>query len=130
MEDLLTEIPEVEELILSSEEEKTGKNVGDKVGWILHVDGASSSDGSGERVILTAPTGEKYTYALRFDFKCSNNESEYEALIAGLKIAKSMGVDNIDVYGDSMLIANKVRGSYEAKEAHIKKIPPDGPEAG
>nr|GEW01308.1 transcription initiation factor IIB-2 [Tanacetum cinerariifolium] len=44
------------------------------------------------RLILTSPKGVKFTYALRFQFTVSNNEAEYEALVAGLRIAARMGV--------------------------------------
>nr|GEV98345.1 hypothetical protein [Tanacetum cinerariifolium] len=49
-------------------------------------------DGSGVGLILTNPDGVEFTYALRFQFAASNNEAEYEALIAGLRIATQMGV--------------------------------------
>ncbi|GJV49910.1 reverse transcriptase domain-containing protein [Tanacetum coccineum] len=48
-------------------------------------------DGSGAGLILTSPEGAEFTYALRFQFTASNNEAEYEALIAGLRIAAQMG---------------------------------------
>ncbi|GJT35327.1 reverse transcriptase domain-containing protein [Tanacetum coccineum] len=53
--------------------------------------------GSGAGLILTNPEGAEFTYALRFQFTASNNEAEYEALIAGLWIATQMGVRNIQV---------------------------------
>ncbi|GJU86859.1 reverse transcriptase domain-containing protein [Tanacetum coccineum] len=56
--------------------------------WILFTDRSSCVDGSGARLILTNPEGTKFTYALRFRFEATNNEAEYEALIAGLRIAK------------------------------------------
>ena len=40
-------------------------------------------------------------YALRFRFKASNNEVEYEALIAGLKLAKEMKVESLEIFSDS-----------------------------
>ncbi|GKB18591.1 reverse transcriptase domain-containing protein [Tanacetum coccineum] len=49
-------------------------------------------DGFGASLILTSPEGTEFTYALRFQFIASNNEAEYEALIAGLRIAVQMGV--------------------------------------
>ncbi|GJS35105.1 reverse transcriptase domain-containing protein [Tanacetum coccineum] len=57
--------------------------------WILFTDGSSCVDGSGAGLILTNPEGAEFTYTLRFRFDATNNESEYEALIAGLRIAKS-----------------------------------------
>ncbi|GKB15345.1 reverse transcriptase domain-containing protein [Tanacetum coccineum] len=84
--------------------------------WILFTDGSSCTDGSGAGLILTNPEGMKFTYALRFRFDATNNEAEYEALIVGLKIAKQMGVKNLQANFDSRLVANQVKGTYVAKE--------------
>ncbi|GJZ52817.1 reverse transcriptase domain-containing protein [Tanacetum coccineum] len=50
-------------------------------------------------------------------FEATNNEAEYEALIAGLRIAEQMGVKNLQANVDSRLVANQVNGSYIAKES-------------
>nr|GEW45738.1 reverse transcriptase domain-containing protein [Tanacetum cinerariifolium] len=71
--------------------------------WTHFTDGSSCVDGSGAGIILTNPEGVEFTYALRFQFMTSNNEAEYEALVAGLRIATQMGVKNIQVNGDSKL---------------------------
>ncbi|GJS20433.1 reverse transcriptase domain-containing protein [Tanacetum coccineum] len=63
----------------------------------LFTDGSSCVDGSGAGLILTSPEGTEFTYALRFQFTTSNNEAEYEALIAGLRTAAQMGVRNVHV---------------------------------
>nr|GEV94474.1 reverse transcriptase domain-containing protein [Tanacetum cinerariifolium] len=55
--------------------------------WTLFTDESSCVDGSGAGLILTSLDGTGFTYALRFQFTASNNEAEYEALIAGLRIA-------------------------------------------
>ncbi|GJX26949.1 reverse transcriptase domain-containing protein [Tanacetum coccineum] len=62
-----------------------------------------------------------FTYALRFQFTAFNNEAEYEALIAGLRIAAQMGVCNVHVSVDSKLVANQNLGTYVAKEENIIK---------
>ncbi|GKA58105.1 reverse transcriptase domain-containing protein [Tanacetum coccineum] len=51
----------------------------------------------------------------------SNNEAEYEALIAGLRIAAQMGVRNVHVSVDSKLVANQVLEAYVAKEENMIK---------
>nr|GEW77218.1 hypothetical protein [Tanacetum cinerariifolium] len=51
----------------------------------------------------------------------SNNEAEYEALIAGLRIAAQMGVQNVHVSVDSKLVANQVLGAYVSKEENMIK---------
>nr|XP_027088503.1 uncharacterized protein LOC113709849 [Coffea arabica] len=89
--------------------------------WTLYVDGASSKEGCGAGLFLISPTGEELPYALRFDFRASNNESEYEALIAGMEMARRLGARSIKVYSDSQLIVNQVGGSYEVKEGSLRK---------
>nr|GEZ93198.1 reverse transcriptase domain-containing protein [Tanacetum cinerariifolium] len=64
---------------------------------------SSCVDGSGAGLILTSPEGVEFTYALRFQFIASNNEAEYEALVAGLRIAARIGVKNVQVSVDSKL---------------------------
>nr|GEU42857.1 reverse transcriptase domain-containing protein [Tanacetum cinerariifolium] len=68
-----------------------------------------------------ASVGTEFTYALRFQFAASNNEAEYEALIAGLRIAARMGVQNVYVSVDSKLVSNQVLGAYVAKEENMIK---------
>ncbi|MCI78084.1 gag-pol polyprotein, partial [Trifolium medium] len=48
------------------------------------VDGSSNLRGSGAGVVLEGPDGVLIEQTLRFDFKASNNQAEYEALIAGM----------------------------------------------
>ncbi|GKB40755.1 reverse transcriptase domain-containing protein [Tanacetum coccineum] len=55
--------------------------------WTLFTDGSLCVDGLGAGLILTSLEGTEFTYALRFQFTASNNEAEYKALIAGLRIA-------------------------------------------
>nr|GEY07983.1 hypothetical protein [Tanacetum cinerariifolium] len=55
------------------------------------------------------------------EFATSNNEAEYEALIAGLRIAARMGVKDVHVSIDSKLVANQVLGTYVAKEDNMVK---------
>ncbi|GJV82725.1 reverse transcriptase domain-containing protein [Tanacetum coccineum] len=87
--------------------------------WILFTDGSSCTDGSRAGLILTNPEGIEFTYALRFRFDATNNEAEYEALIAGLRIAEQIGVKILQANVDSRLVANPVNGMYVAKEADM-----------
>nr|GEY05338.1 reverse transcriptase domain-containing protein [Tanacetum cinerariifolium] len=89
--------------------------------WTLFTDGSSCVDGSGAGLILTNPEGVEFTYALRFQFTASNNEAEYEELVAGLWIAARMTVKNVQVNVDSKLVANQVLGTYVAKEDNMIK---------
>ena len=72
--------------------------------WKLSVNGAANAQGSRAGLILTSPKGIDIEYALRFGFQASNNEAEYEVVIAGLNLAHSMEVDQLEVCSDSQLV--------------------------
>nr|GEW80131.1 reverse transcriptase domain-containing protein [Tanacetum cinerariifolium] len=88
--------------------------------WKLFTDGASSSDGSGAGLVLVNPKGKEYTYTLRFEFETTNNEAEYKALVAGLRIAKEMQIQELAIFVDSQLVASQDKGLFEAKKQTIK----------
>ena len=69
--------------------------------WTLCVDGASRQSGAGIGLQLTSPTREMIEQAVRLGFSASNNESEYEALIAGLELALAVGADSLSIRSDS-----------------------------
>ena len=85
------------------------------------MDGSSNMSGTGAGLILVNPEGIIAEYALRFKFFVTNNGAEYEALIAGLKIAKELEVDRLQVYSDSQLVVGQVSRNYEAWEDSMAK---------
>ncbi|XP_068486581.1 uncharacterized protein [Phaseolus vulgaris] len=87
--------------------------------WVLSVDGSSNQQGSGADVILEGPNGLLIEQALRFSFKASNNQAEYEALVAGMLLAKEMGARSLLVKSDSLLIIGQVIGEYQAKDPQM-----------
>nr|GEY89733.1 reverse transcriptase domain-containing protein [Tanacetum cinerariifolium] len=87
--------------------------------WVLFTDESSCTDGSGAGLKLINLEGMEFTYALRFRFDATNNEAEYEALIAGIRIAEQMGVKNLQANVDLRLVANQVNETYVAKEADM-----------
>ena len=94
--------------------------------WRLSVDGATNAQGSGAGLILTSSDGIDIEYALRFGFRASNNEAEYEAVIAGLNLAHSMEVDQLEVCNDSQLVVKQIEDSYEARGKKNDPIPQEG----
>ncbi|GAV75201.1 RVT_3 domain-containing protein [Cephalotus follicularis] len=82
----------------------------------LSVDGSSFLTGSGARLVLTSPDGWTLEYALRFKFKTTINEAEWEALIGGLTGAKHLEVQKIEASSDSQLVVGLANGEYEARE--------------
>ena len=58
---------------------------------------------------------------VHLDFPTTNNEVEYEALVAGLDLAKAAGAISVIVYYDSQVITSQVNGDYECKGERMKK---------
>ncbi|XP_076948517.1 uncharacterized protein LOC143620795 [Bidens hawaiensis] len=83
--------------------------------WTLFTDGASSGEGSGAGLKLINPNGQEFTNAIKLNFKSTNNEAEYEAFLAELRIVKKLGVKFLEARVDSMLIAGQISGTYDAK---------------
>ena len=102
-----------------AEPSKDAQTMTDLSIWKISVDGASNEQGSGAGLILTSPEGIDIEYALRFGFHTSNNEAEYEAVIAGLNLAHSLLVDQLEVYSDSQLVVKQIEDTYEAKSGRM-----------
>jgi len=83
------------------------------------MDGSSNQQGSGAGVILEGPDGLLIEQALRFAFKGSNNQAEYETLIAGMLLAKEIGAKGLLAKSDSLLVTGQVTGEYQAKDPQM-----------
>ena len=89
--------------------------------WVIKVDGSSTLYAGGIGIILKSSEGDKLKYAARLQYQTTNNKAEYQALLKGLKLAKSLGAESVIVHGDSQFIINQVNGMCEAKESQMKK---------
>ena len=68
------------------------------------MDGSSTQHAGGIRVVLQSPEGDKLKYKLHLQYQPTNNEVEYEALLKGLELAKSVEARSILILGDSQLV--------------------------
>ena len=57
---------------------------------------------------------------IRLDFPTTNNEVEYEALVADLDLARAVGATSVVIYCDSQVITNQINGDYECKGERMK----------
>ncbi|SPT18504.1 unnamed protein product [Triticum aestivum] len=83
--------------------------------WTMFFDGSKMLNGSGAGIVLVSPRGDKLSYVLQIHFDSSNNEAEYEALLYGLRMAISLGVRRLMVYGDSDLVVNQVMKEWDVR---------------
>ena len=88
---------------------------------VVYVNGSFILYAGGIGVILKSPEGDKLKFAACLQYQTTNNKVEYEALLKGLELAKSLEAESIVVQGDSQLIIGQVNGTCEAKEEWMKK---------
>ena len=81
-------------------------------GWKLFFDGASNRKGVGIGVVLMSESGEYCPISAQLRFYCTNNMSEYEACILGLRLAVDMGIQELLNLGDSDLLVHQIQGEW------------------
>ncbi|XP_074324259.1 uncharacterized protein LOC141661175 [Apium graveolens] len=88
--------------------------------WKLFVDGSMAGKKCGAGLILSSPEGFEICQAIRFDFPLTNNEAEYEALLAEMELARSLEAKHLRAFSDSMLAVKHFTGEYEQKDPRTK----------
>ncbi|XP_070021979.1 uncharacterized protein [Nicotiana sylvestris] len=104
------------------EEEKelqlfNGSNLGI---WTLFTDDSSTVKGAGLGIVLVPPTGETIRQAIKYH-SITNNETEYEAVIAGLELTRELSINQIIIKNDSQLVVNQMIGAYTARKARMQQ---------
>ena len=90
------------------------------------MDGSLGEQGFGAWIVLEGPEGEEISYAVKLEFTATNNQAEYEALIAGLELAKAVKADRVKIRTNSQLVANHVSERFQLRdgrmEQYLKKV--------
>ena len=84
--------------------------------WVVHVDGSSTQHVGGLGIVLLSSKIDILKHKVHLQYQTTNNETEYEALLKGLELAKSVEAESVLVLGDSQLIMGQVDRTCEAKE--------------
>ncbi|XP_058221003.1 uncharacterized protein LOC131331154 [Rhododendron vialii] len=98
--------------------------------WEMYFDGATRSPNgqkqedlknnkSGIGVVFVTPNNAIIPHSFALTEGCSNNEAEYEAVIAGLELALQIPIEELLVYGDSELVIKQLRGEYIVNKASL-----------
>jgi hypothetical protein len=80
--------------------------------WQLFFDGSVCKEGQGIGYVLVSLNGLWHETSIRIEYCCTNNQIEYEALLFGLMHLDGMGIKDIDVFRDSLLVVQQVRGEF------------------
>ncbi|XP_074282985.1 uncharacterized protein LOC141607527 [Silene latifolia] len=86
--------------------------------WILFTDGESIVR-TGLGLVIKSPQGDIIAQAVSCEFKATNNKAEYKALITRLKVSLDLGVQNLKIKTDSLLIVNQIKGTYTEKDVKM-----------
>ncbi|MCI01817.1 putative protein NYNRIN-like, partial [Trifolium medium] len=89
--------------------------------WTIFVDGASNATGAGAGIILENENGILIEVSLALSFLTSNNQAEYKAFLAGLRLAEDMQAKEIKIYTDSQLVASHVLREYQTKNDNLSE---------
>jgi len=84
--------------------------------WTLYVDGSSNPKGAGVGIVLEGPNDILIEKSLNFSFKTSNNQAEYEAILAGLSLAREVGVKTLTCKTDSKLTVGHLNDKFQIKD--------------
>jgi ribonuclease HI len=81
--------------------------------WGLYFDGSICSKGHGAGCVVVSPSGVYIDLSIRLEFACTNNQVEYESLLHGFEFLRDLGARDVDVFGDSNLIVQQIRGDSQ-----------------
>ena len=84
--------------------------------WGMVFDGVANSYGNSIGAVIITPQSTHFPFTARLTFKCINNMSECEACIMGLEEAIDLRIKYLDVYGDSALVVNQIKGERETNQ--------------
>ena len=89
--------------------------------WTLNIDGVSRKSGVGIGLQLRTPSRDKIEQSIRLGFSASNNESEYEAILAGLELAAALSAHRLLIQSDSQLVVGQVNEEFESRDPRMAK---------
>ena len=89
--------------------------------WTVNVDRVSRQTGTGISLQLKSPSGDKIEQEIWLGFSASDNESKYEAILAGLKLAVVLSAGKLLIQSDSQLVVGQVNEEFKSRDPRIMK---------
>jgi ribonuclease HI len=91
---------------------------------IVHVDGGARGNPgpAAAACVITAPDGQLVDERAQLLGSVTNNVAEYRAVLLGLARASELGADEVEVIGDSELIAKQIQGLYKVKHPSMRPL--------
>lgn len=100
------------------------KSLGSEDRLIIYIDGASRGNPgrAGAGIWITNGEGKKISEVSRYLGHKTNNEAEYWALLLGLREAKRLGGEALQIFTDSELVERQIKGVYRVKDLDLKAL--------
>ena len=91
---------------------------------VIHVDGGSRGNPgpAAGAAVISSPDGERLAAATELLGVASNNVAEYRGLLLGLRRARELGADEVEVVNDSELVAKQLNGVYKVKHRDMRPL--------
>jgi ribonuclease HI len=91
---------------------------------IVNVDGGARGNPgpAAAACVVRSPDGELLDEHAQLLGTATNNVAEYRALLLGLARARELGAGEVEVIGDSELIAKQVQGIYKVKHPAMRPL--------
>lgn len=89
--------------------------------WEVYTDEVVNQKGTGVGIVLVSPEKIVVEKSLRLGFPATNNEAEYEALLARMAMVGKLGGEVAEVYSDSQLVVRQVNGKFEARDIRMQR---------
>uniref|UniRef100_A0A803LW37 Integrase catalytic domain-containing protein n=1 Tax=Chenopodium quinoa TaxID=63459 RepID=A0A803LW37_CHEQI len=109
--------PELEPL--ATQELKEINSACQEAVWTTFYDGSSNQRGAGLGIVLKLPQGDMVVQSICCDFMATNNEAEYELLIASSTVASDLKAIGLNVCSDSLLVVSQLNGEFEVKDSKM-----------
>ena len=105
-----------DEAVLFATSENEGE---DFEGWRMYFDGASNSKGAGAGPVVILKDGMHFSACSKLNFDATNNVSECEACILGLRLALDMDISKLAVFGDFELVIKQSMEEYATRDSKL-----------
>jgi ribonuclease HI len=94
---------------------------------VIHVDGGARGNPGPAAIaaVLSSEDGDVLEEAKETIGVATNNVAEYRAVLLGLERARGLGADEVEIIGDSELIAKQIQGLYRVKHPAMRPLHQD-----
>jgi ribonuclease HI len=76
-------------------------------------------EGHGVQIVLISPRGAIFEESVRLEYYCTNNQTEYEAILLGPQILSSMGVKHVKAFRDLLLVVQQVAMVFQCFDGSL-----------